>query len=386
MGGEPAVKKLVVTGSEGLLGWHTASRIHARNCATRFKGMAPDFQLVGLNRTAYSDAEVLRQAVLGADAIFHFAGVNRGEDAVVERGNIDIAEQLKLACQKAGVQPHIIYANSVHARGGTAYGRAKRRSSEILSSVGGDFSDLILPHIFGECARPNYNNVTATLIDALWTGRPPTINPDGRVELLHAGAVAESALSAYFEKRTGEIALAGRPMDIGDLFNRLAGFHAEYSRDVFPDLTDAFDLALFNAYRTGGFPGYYPKSMVVREDARGELFESSKARAGCQTFLSTTRPGFTRGDHFHTSLVERFMVVSGRATIRLRKVLTSEIVEFPVNGADPVAIDMPPLHTHHIENTSASDVVTFFWSHRLFDPTNPDTYADPVLDSKGSPA
>ena len=124
---------------------------------------------------------------------------------------------------------------------------------------------------------------------------------------------------------------------------------------------------------------YYPMRMKLNSDARGGLFESAKALAGSQTFLSTTRPGMRRGDHFHTDLVERFLVVSGKATIRVRKVLTDEIYSFDVSGDEPVAIDMPPLHTHHIVNDTDSDVVTFFWSHRLFDPANPDTYADAVL-------
>jgi UDP-2-acetamido-2,6-beta-L-arabino-hexul-4-ose reductase len=168
-------------------------------------------------------------------------------------------------------------------------------------------------------------------------------------------------------------------MRVVDLYERLKAFHESYLIDVFPDLTDPFDLALFNSYRTAGFPAYYPKAMKPHRDARGTLFETSRARSASQTFISTTVPGQTRGDHFHTDLVERFLVVSGRATIRIRRVLTDEVHSFEVDGNEPVAVDMPPLHTHHIENTSDQDVITYFWSHRLFDPSNPDTFADPVF-------
>ena len=237
----------------------------------------------------------------------------------------------------------------------------------------------MLPHIFGECARAYYNNVTATLIDQLWTGQQPTINPDGRVSLLHAGVAAQSAIDAAIGGQSGTITPAPRDMSIAELYQRLSDFHAFYTAGVFPNLDDPFDLALFNSYRTGGFPNFYPKRLDPKRDARGTLFESSRAHGASQTFVSSTLPGSSRGDHFHTDLVERFLVVSGNATIRIRKVLTNEVYSFTVSGDDPVAIDMPPLHTHHIVNDSDRDVVTFFWSHRLFDPANPDTYADPVL-------
>jgi UDP-2-acetamido-2,6-beta-L-arabino-hexul-4-ose reductase len=275
--------------------------------------------------------------------------------------------------------PHIVYANSTHSGGDTIYGNSKRRAGEILASLGSRYTDLVLPHIFGECALPDYNNVTATLIDRLWNGEQPTIAAGASVSLLHAGEAAELAIRAVIDARSGKLAPVGRHISVADLWTRLQSFHQDYQRDIFPVLDDSFEVALFNSYRSAGFPTHYPKSMHVRADARGVLFETSKGRGGSQSFISTTLPGQSRGDHFHLSLVERFLVVSGRATIRVRRVLTDEIISFEVSGEKPVAVDMPPLHTHHIVNNGEGEVITYFWASRLFDPADPDTYADPVV-------
>jgi len=371
--------RIAVTGAKGLLGWHAAARLHAVNCAARFRGETSPHELRLLDHKGFDDDATLHAAVAGADAVLHFAGVNRGPDAEVEAANPSIAQRLIEACLRTSTTPHIVYANSIHARKDTPYGRSKRIAGEILEAAPGQFSQLMLPHIFGECARPYYNNVTATLIDQIWSGEEPTINPAGKVSLLHAGVAANLAIGAALSDQAGTRPLAGRDLAIADLYDRLREFHEFYSAGVFPLLDDAFDLALFNSYRTGGYPKFYPRQLDPRRDARGVLFESSRAHGASQTFVSTTLPGRSRGDHFHTDLVERFLVVSGRATIRIRKVLTDEVHSFEVSGDEPVAIDMPPLHTHHIVNDSDRDVVTFFWSHRLFDPADPDTFADPVL-------
>lgn len=372
-------KAVVVTGADGLLGWHVAARVHAANCAARYRGEAEPYELRCLSRSKFGDSAIRDAAIADAETVLHFAGVNRGDDAVVEAANPAIAAQLAESMARTGSQASIVYANSIHADRDTPYGVSKRRAGEILRAATNRYTDMILPHIFGEGARPHYNNVTATLIDQLWQGEEPTINTAGTVSLVHAGAVANMAVAAGLSNEGSRIAPPGRDMAISALFDKLRDFHQSYTANLFPDLTDPFDLALFNAYRTGGFPNHYPLALKVNQDSRGALFESARAAASSQTFISSTVPGKIRGDHFHIDLVERFLVVSGQATVRVRKVLSEEVFSFEVSGDRPVAIDMPPLHTHHIENTSQADVTTFFWSHRLFDPANPDTYADPVF-------
>lgn len=371
--------RIVVTGAGGLIGWHAAVRLYARNCAARFKGERSPFDLVLLDHAGFSDAEGLRRALTGADAVLHFAGVNRASEEEVERANPAIAETLMTASREVGATPHVVYANSTHAASDTTYGRSKRRAGEILGAGAGRYTNLILPHIFGECARPRYNNVTATFIEQVINNEQPQVNPDGRVQLLHAGAAAEAAVGAVLAGITGDLAPTPRPFAVVDLLAKLQGFHAAYSANIFPDLCDPFDVALFNSYRAALYPHGFPRPLRLNTDPRGTLFEAVKGGGGGQTFLSWTEPGVTRGDHFHLTKVERFLVLQGQATIRIRRVLDGPVWEFEVNGQAPAPVDMPTLHTHSIENTGNRPLLTLFWTHDLFDPASPDTYADRVL-------
>lgn len=373
------MKRIVVTGAKGLIGWHAHARLHAANCAAQFHGDSAPFDVIALGHADFENPTILTSAVDGADAVLHFAGVNRAPDDEVEAANPAIATALVKACSLAGSDPHIIYANSTHADSNTPYGRSKRRAAEDLADGVTRFTNLIFPHIFGEGARPFYNNVTATLIHQIIAGEDVTVNPDGQVQLLYAGDAAQAAIDAALNATTGTIRPAARLTPVPELFGRLKKFHDLYQANIYPDLSDPFDLALFNSYRAATYPDGWPRALKLNTDARGTLFEAVKGGGGGQSFLSTTKPGITRGDHFHLGKVERFLVVKGRAIIRVRKVLTDEVWEYAVNGDTPSPVDMPTLHTHSIENVGDEDLLTLFWTHDLFDPANPDTYADKVL-------
>jgi len=371
--------RIVVTGGRGLLGWHAAARIHARNATAKFRGEAKPFDLVVLDHAGFSDAKRLRDAVSGAEGVLHFAGLNRAPGDRLERENPAIAQALVDACGEVGASPHVVYANSVHAASDTPYGRSKRRAGQILAAGCTQFTEMVLPHIFGERARPNYNNVTATFIDAVIRGESPEVNPDGVVHLLHAGDAVEAAIAVVTDGRTGRIVPEARPVRVPVLLAQIEAFHACWQANTFPDLIDPFDLALFNSYRAALYPDGFPRPLHLKSDARGTLFEAVKGGSGGQTFLSWTEPGVTRGDHFHLRKVERFLVLEGEAVIRMRPVLREKHWEYRVSGGTPAAVDMPTLHTHSIENIGNRPLLTLFWSNELFDPDNPDTYADPVL-------
>jgi UDP-2-acetamido-2,6-beta-L-arabino-hexul-4-ose reductase len=299
--------KVAVTGAKGLLGWHTAGRLYAENCAARYAGQPDVHDIILLDRSHFADPALLPAKLEGVDAILHFAGVNRGETTEVENGNPDIAIKLVSACEQAGAVPHIVYANSTHAGLDTVYGNSKRIAGEILHSYAGpSYTDIVFPHIFGECARPYYNNVTATLIDNLWSNVEPKLDPEGQVKLLHAGKAAELAICSVLNSSFGKLEPDGRIIRVAELFDQLQHFHALYSRQIFPDLSDPFDLALFNCLRTGAFPKHSQRPIKANIDHRGTLFESAKGGNAPHTFLSTTHPEKNRGDHFHVDLVEKF--------------------------------------------------------------------------------
>jgi UDP-2-acetamido-2,6-beta-L-arabino-hexul-4-ose reductase len=232
--------------------------------------------------------------------------------------------------------------------------------------------------VFGEFARPNYNNVTATFIDHVLNGSKPQINAAGAVELIHAGQVAERAIEAALEDGAGEVVLSGKRISVPDLFEKLTTAHELYQQGVFPNLQDPFTRDLFNAYRVARGSDGWRRPLNKHSDHRGYLFETVKGGGGGQTFISHTEPGITRGQHFHLRKVERFLVLEGEAVIRLRRVLHKPVVEYRVSGREPTAIDIPVLHTHSIENIGSSPLLTLFWTHEVFDPTDTDTFADVV--------
>ena len=372
-------KRIVVTGADGLLGWHARAHLHAANCAARFRSLREPFDIIPLGKNSFNDDDELEAALTDADAVLHFAGVNRASDQEIEEGNPGIAKRLVSFCRKIGNTPHIVYANSTHAVTDTPYGRSKKNAGEILSGISNRYTQLVLPHIFGECARPYYNNVTATFIDQLRQGVEVTVNPEGSVDLLHAGKVAQLALEAVEASQFDTVKPKSTTMSVLELYQKLDGFHQQYEENIFPSLSTDFDVKLFNAYRAATYPDNWPRPLTLSSDDRGILFEAVKGGSGGQTFLSTTRPGITRGDHFHLHKVERFLVVKGEAIIRIRKVLTDTVWEYRVSGENPAPVDMPSLHTHSIENVGDAELITAFWTNEMFDPNNPDTYADKVV-------
>lgn len=341
-----------------------------------------DVQVLAAGRAVLDDAAALREFVAGSQAVVHLAGMNRGADAEIEAVNLDLADRLIAACEGSGATPHVVYANSAHHDRSTAYARSKRRVGERLAAWaahhGARYTDFILPNVFGEGGRPFYNSVVATFCHQLAVGKTPRVIDDREIELVHAQEVATHVVDAVQRGVTGEVRLAGRPIRVGALLRRLEELLAQYRQHVLPSFADVFDLSLFNTLRHYLFPRHYPVRLEIRRDPRGSLFEAVRTMHGGQCFFSSTRPGITRGNHYHRAKVERFLVVQGAARIRIRRLLTTEVTEFDVSGETPAYIDIPTLHTHDITNTGQSDLITLFWAHEFYDPRCPDTYTEPV--------
>ena len=333
-------------------------------------------------RELFSNPDALAAFVRDNRAIVHLAGMNRGDEAEIERVNIALTRQLIEACEQEHVQPHILFVNSTHYSRDTAYGRSKRRSAEMFaawaSGCGAKFTDLVCPGIFGEGGRPFYNSVVSTFCHQLANNEKPVIHQDSEVELVHAQHVAARILSCIMGVEAGEIRITGEVIRVSALRDRLNGIAEQYRAHVLPSLIAPLDLALFNTYRSYLFPKHYPASIVRRADVRGSLFEVVKTVHGGQCFFSTTLPGVTRGNHYHTAKVERFLVAQGEAIIIWRRLFTSEIIVFRVSGETPAYIDMPTFHTHSITNVGRGELLSIFWAHEIFDPERPDTFPEPV--------
>ena len=363
--------KVVVTGGAGLLGTHV--RVY-------LAGM-PDMQIEAATRVTFEGGD-LAALLTGAGAVIHLAGMNRGDDAEVARTNIDLTQQLIAALEQVGSRAHVMFSSSTHIERDTPYGASKRQAAELLSvwaaRSGGTFSNVILPGVFGEGGRPYYNSVVSTFCHQLASGETPTPHADSPIEQIHAQEVARLFERLMRERHGGDLRVPGHAMTVYGLLDTLQQMRALYDQHIIPDLREDIRRDLFNTYRSYLYPQRYPVPLTLHSDARGSLFEAIKSPNGGQSFLSTTHPGITRGNHYHTRKVERFLVVGGQADICLRHVLGQEVQRFRVSGEQPSYVDIPTLHTHNITNTGSGELMTLFWTHELFDPAAPDTVALPV--------
>ena len=360
--------KVLLTGAAGFLGWHTRARLRATT----------DLETVPVTRSTWPDLDRL---VADADAVIHVAGVNRGSDGEVREGNIALAEDLAVAVRLSGARPRVVFANSVQCGNLRPYGEGKAGAAAVLAGLAAELGtpavDVRLPNLFGEHGRPRYNSFVPTFVEAVLEGRTPSIE-DRPIELLHVQQAAQVLIEAL-EGDPGLIEPRGTPTTVQAVFNKLVHFQRLYSAGDIPPLLSDLDVDLFNTLRAAMFPSHYPIPLGTRSDSRGSLVEVVRTHGGQgQTFVSSTRPGMTRGEHFHLRKIERFVVLAGRATITLRRVFSQQTVTFAVSGVRPCIVDMPTLWTHNITNTGSSHLSTLFWTHELFDPDRPDTYPDPV--------
>ena len=258
------------------------------------------------------------------------------------------------------------------------YGVSKRTAHEHLSAwaerAGTSYCNLILPHIFGEHGRPFYNSVVSTFAYQLAQGLTPEVKGDGQLSLLHSHDVAKLIWQHIGKRTRGTERPQGTPISVTGLLTKLQALDSRYRKGVIPQLSDPLDLRLFNTYRSYYSHEQRAHSLKLHTDNRGSLFESIRSDGCGQVFLSTTHPGITRGNHFHTRKVERFVVIEGEAEIKLRRMLTSDTHTYRVSGAEPKAIDIPILYTHNIKNVGDGPLLTMFWAGEHFDPQDSDTY------------
>lgn len=354
--------RIAITGAGGFLGWHLRCRAFAAGATA-----------VPLPRP------VPVEALGGVTAVIHCAGVNRGSDQQVMEGNLAAAANLAEALRHADHPVRVVYANSVHSRGDSVYGQAKRKAAELLAGAArGGFSDVVLPNLFGEHARPDYNSFVATFCRSVADGRRPAVR-DRELALLHVQDAAEVLLGEA--EATGDQAVepVGELVSVAAVLRLLDEFAAVYREADLPVLGSRFRSRLFNTYRSYLFPDRYPIRLPRREDPRGGLVECVRTGGGeGQAFVSTTLPGAVRGEHVHLRKVERFLVVDGRAEIALRRLFTREVVRFPVDGAEPAVVDMPTFWSHQLTNVDTRPVTAFFWSSERYQPEDADTYPCPV--------
>jgi UDP-2-acetamido-2,6-beta-L-arabino-hexul-4-ose reductase len=241
---------------------------------------------------------------------------------------------------------------------------------------------LVIPNVFGPFGHPNYNSVIATFCHQIARGETPKIDIDGDLKLIYVGELVEEIINVIRNNdNTHELIISHTAeAKVSEILSLLQYFRKSYQDDgEIPVLVNDFQHKLFNTYRCYmDVANYFPKKFVQHADNRGAFVEIARLGIPGQTSFSTTLPGITRGNHFHTRKIERFAVIKGKALIQLRRIGTEQVHDFYLDGDEPAYVDMPIWYTHNIKNIGEDMLYTIFWINEPFNENEPDTYFEIV--------
>jgi len=365
------MKKVLVTGSKGFVG---------RNLCSVFR-RCEDIGLYEFdldNKLAELD-----DALLEVEFVIHLAGVNRPEDSKeFETGNAGSLKEICSKLQESDRAPKIVLSSSIQAELDNPYGISKRRAEEILQrfaeSTGAECVVYRFKNLFGKWCRPNYNSVTATFCHNIANDLPIQISdPDYEIDLSYIDDVVEAFISELEAVSPGfrfAQPLPSKRISLGALADKVRSFREMRISLHLPDFRDAFERALYGTYLSYLNNQEFEYGLHIKADQRGSLAEFLKSPSMGQIFVSRTKPGITRGNHYHHTKTEKFLVLQGAAVIRFRHIDSDQVLEYRVRGKDYRVLDIPPGYTHSIENVGKDELVTLFWASEVFDPKKPDTY------------
>ncbi|MCP9747555.1 NAD-dependent epimerase/dehydratase family protein [Lacihabitans sp. CS3-21] len=369
--------RIGVTGQNGFVGYHLTQTI--KYCT--------DFELVNFEKCYFTDEVGLDTFVSNCDIIVHLAAMNRHADAqVIFDTNIALVQKLIDALNRTNAKPHVLMSSSIQEERDNMYGKSKKEGRKLLEmwakEAGSKFTGLLIPNVFGPFGLPNYNSVVATFCHQISRGIHPKIDIDGDIKLIYVGDLVGEIIRLVKERYSASKLTIAHTQEIkvSEILNILQGFESQYHQNAeIPSFGSKFELDLFNTFRTYfEFRSLYPKKFKKNTDPRGVFVELIKLNIGGQVSFSTTVPGITRGNHFHTRKIERFAVIKGKALIQLRRIGTEEVYNFELDGEEPSFVDMPIWFTHNIKNIGQEELITIFWINEFYNPEDPDTYFEEV--------
>jgi len=370
--------KIGITGQSGFIGTHLFN----------YLGLKPsEVTRIPFEDTIFSDQSRLEEFVRQCDVIVHLAGLNRHNDPQeIYNINLRLIRRLIEAFEKTGSKPHVLFSSSIQEERDNVFGKSKREGRLMLAEwaerSGAIFTGMVIPNVFGPFGNPYYNSVVATFAHQLTHYKEPKIEVDADLRMIYIGDLVKEIHDCIQRKvNNTEYRVAHtNEAKVTEILELLKSFKSHYfEKGIFPDLTDPFKRNLFNTFVCYiDLENYFPSRLKLNTDERGSFVETVKLNSGGQVSFSTTKPGITRGNHFHTRKAERFAVIKGKARIQLRRIGTEKIINFELDGNEPAYVDMPVWYTHNIKNIGTDDLYTIFWINEFFDPADPDTYFDNV--------
>lgn len=398
--------RILVTGAKGFVGKNLCSQLNnIKTGKARFYGDVSVSEVYEYDID--SDPADLDKWCSDCDFVFNLAGVNRPKEASeFMEGNFGFASLLLDTLKKHGNKCPVMLSSSQQASltgrfGNSEYGRSKKAGEDLFLRYGEEAGAKVLvyrfPNLFGKWCRPNYNSAVATFCNAFANDLPYTVNdPTVELELLYIDDLVDEMIGCLQgkEHRCEFDGLGVFPTEkgrycyvpvthkarLGEIVDLLTRFEEQRKTLVVPDIPEgSFAKKLYST-----FLSYLPASktafdLKMNVDDRGSFTELLKTLNCGQFSVNVSKPGITKGQHWHNSKWEFFIVVSGKALIQERKIGSSEVLNFEVSGEKIQAVHMLPGYTHNIINLSDTEpLVTLMWANEQFDPNRPDTYFEPV--------
>lgn len=370
------MKNVLITGSNGFVG---------RNLTVSL-GQRKDVKVVGFDID--DDQTTLSSLVAEADFVFHLAGVNRPLNVEeFTTGNTGLTQTVVSLLQKHGKKTPLVITSSTQAAQDNPYGVSKRVAEDAVFAYGRDTGTPVfvfrLPNVFGKWCRPNYNSAVATFCHNIANELPIQIN-DSNVEmnLVYIDDVVDSFIAAL----DGAVAVEDgfckvQPVHtakLEEIAALLRSFRRSRQDRSIPDMADPFTKKLYSTYLSYLPVDRFSYPLKMNVDDRGSFTEFVRTIDRGQVSVNISKPGITKGNHWHHTKNEKFLVVSGEGIIRFRKVGGEGVIEYRVTGDKLEVVDIPTGYTHNITNTGETEMVTIIWCNEMFDPQRPDTFFEAV--------
>ena len=364
--------KVLVTGSNGFIGKNLLERLSRLEDVTVSTFSRED----GL--------ETLEQEVANTDFIFHLAGINRPEKPEeFFEGNRDLTERIVQAAKKSAKKAPILMTSSTQAERDNDYGKSKRQGEELLEQYAQESGAVSyiyrLPNVFGKWSKPNYNTVIATWCHNVTRELPIQVNDENvELTLVYIDDVVNQFVKHLDENgQSGVVTPQVSPIykkSLGEIKTLLEAFKESRTELTVPRVGRGFERALYATYLSFFPTDKFSYELKGHQDDRGTFYEFVKTLDSGQFSISTTVPGITRGNHYHNTKNEKFLVIKGEASIKHRQIHGDEIIEYKVSDQKMEVVEMIPGYTHDITNIGDTEMVLLLWANEAFDRDNPDTY------------
>lgn len=375
--------RIGITGQAGFIGTHLYN----------YLGLHPHVERIFFEDDYFSDGR-LNKFVSSCDAIVHLAAMNRHSDPkVIYDTNIKLVKQIIEACESTNSTPHIFFSSSTQEEHNNLYGQSKHDGRKLFENWAvknnSKFTGLIVPNVFGPFGKPYYNSFIATFCYQLTHNEQPKIDIDNEVKLIYVGELIKKIFDHIMTLNASKIDNDNintvpiphtSQVKVSEVLRILENYRNIYlTSGILPNLDNEFEKNLFNTFLCYvDHDKFFPFYLKQHSDNRGSFVETIVLNSGGQVSFSTTVPGITRGNHFHTRKAERFVVIKGKARIELRKIGTDNILTFELNGDAPSFVDMPIWYTHNITNIGEDELYTVFWINEHYNSNDPDTYTEEV--------